>query len=90
MKQYEAKKIKNIAVLGHGSSGKTTLCDAIIYNCGEIDKIGNVLEGATVMDFDSEEKKRCCSVSSAVYSAEYKENKLNRRSRSFRFFGGYE
>lgn len=77
MKQYEAKKIKNIAVLGHGSSGKTTLCDAMIYNCGEIDKIGSVLEGSAVMDFDSEEKKRCCSVSSAVYSAEYKENKLN-------------
>jgi len=45
MKQYEASKIKNIAVLGHSSSGKTTLSDAIIYTCGEIDKIVNVMEG---------------------------------------------
>jgi len=77
MKQYEASKIKNIAILGHSSSGKTTLSDAIIYTCGEIDKIGNVMEGSTVTDFDQEEKKRGCSVSSAVYSAEYKENKIN-------------
>ncbi len=77
MKNYETKDIRNIAVLGHGSSGKTTLAEAIIYSCGEIDKIGNIADGATVMDFDLEEKKRGCSISAACYGAEYKNNKIN-------------
>ena len=77
MKNYETKDIRNIAVLGHGSSGKTTLADAIIYSCGEVEKIGNIAEGNTVMDFDAEEKKRGCSISAAVYAAEYKNTKIN-------------
>lgn len=77
MKIYETKNIRNIAVLGHGSSGKTTLAEAMIYSCGEIDKIGNIADGATVMDFDAEEKKRGCSISAAVYAAEYKNTKIN-------------
>ena len=77
MKNYETKDIRNIAVLGHGSSGKTTLAEAIIYSCGEIDKIGNIADGATVMDFDAEEKKRGCSISAAVYAAETKNTKIN-------------
>lgn len=77
MKDYTTEKIRNIAVLGHGSAGKTTLCEALIYSCGEIDKIGNIADGSTVTDFDSEEKKRGCSISTAVYSAEYKDHKIN-------------
>jgi len=77
MKNYETKDIRNVAILGHGSSGKTTLSDAIIYSCGELDKIGNIAEGNTVMDFDAEEKKRGCSISAAVYAAEYKNTKIN-------------
>ncbi len=77
MKNYETKDIRNIAVLGHGSSGKTTLADAIIYSCGEVEKIGNIADGNTVMDFDAEEKKRGCSISAAVYAAEYKNTKIN-------------
>ncbi len=77
MKQYDATNIKNIAILGHSSAGKTTLAEAMIFTCGETDKISNVAEGSSVMDFEQEEKKRGCSVSSAVYSAEYKDTKLN-------------
>ncbi len=77
MKNYETKDIRNIAVLGHGSSGKTTLAEAMIYSCGEIDKIGNIADGATVLDFDAEEKKRGCSISAASYAAEYKNTKIN-------------
>ncbi len=51
MKSYFTGEIRNIAVLGHGSSGKTTLCDALLYACGETDKIGSVADGTTVMDF---------------------------------------
>ena len=77
MKSYFTEEIRNIAVLGHGSSGKTTLCDALLYACGETDKIGSVADGTTVMDFDQEEKKRACSVSASVFSAEANGTKLN-------------
>ena len=77
MKQYETKDIRNLAVLGHGSCGKTTLCDAILYSLNETDKIGSVAAGTTVMDYDAEEKNRGCSVSTACFSAEAKDFKLN-------------
>ena len=77
MKQYKAGNIKNIAFLGHGGSGKTTLTEALIYNNGDIERIGKTADGATVSDFDAEEKKRKISIGMSVYPLEYKENKIN-------------
>ena len=77
MKQFSEKFIKNIALLGHGGSGKTTLADAILYYAGATDRIGKTGDSTTVMDFDPEEKKRKVSVSTSVYAAEIGEYKLN-------------
>ncbi|MBP3626830.1 MAG: elongation factor G [Clostridia bacterium] len=77
MKQYTADKIKNIALLGHGGSGKTTLADAILYYSGSIERIGKIADSTTTMDFDAEEKKRKVSVSTSVYAAEIGDKKLN-------------
>lgn len=77
MKQYDIGKIKTIALLGHGSCGKTTLAEAMLYSAGKTDRIGKTADGTTVMDFDAEEKKRGTSVSTAVYQMEYKDYKLN-------------
>ncbi len=77
MKQYSAEKIKNIAVAGHGGKGKTSLCEAMLYLSGAIDRLGKVSDGNTVMDFDPEEKKRAASISTAVASAEWNGIKLN-------------
>ncbi len=77
MKQFDINKIKSIALLGHGSSGKTTLADSILYAAGVTDRIGKTSDGTAVMDFDAEEKKRGISVSTAVYQFEYKDNKIN-------------
>lgn len=77
MKQFSKKFIKNIALLGHGGSGKTTLADAILYYAGATDRIGKTGDSTTVMDFDPEEKKRKVSVSTSVYALETGEYKLN-------------
>ena len=77
MKQYNGEKIKNIALLGHGGSGKTTLADAIFYYAGAVERIGKTADSTTVMDFDPEEKKRKVSVSTACYAAEIGAYKIN-------------
>ena len=77
MKQYSAELIKNIALLGHGGSGKTTLADAILFYGKASDRIGKSADGTSVMDFDAEEKKRKVSVSTAVYALELGDKKLN-------------
>ena len=77
LKQYNAQNIINIALLGHGSSGKTTLADAILYSAGQIDRMGKVEDGTATLDFDAEERKRKVSVSTAVYQFEAGEKKIN-------------
>ncbi len=77
MKVYESEKIKNIAFLGHSNSGKTTLADSIIYCLGGADRIGKTAEGTAILDFDPEEKKRGCSVSTSVYALEANDQKIN-------------
>ncbi|MGI6280327.1 MAG: elongation factor G [Acutalibacteraceae bacterium] len=77
MKVYTENQIQNIALLGHGNSGKTTLAEAILYYGKAVERIGKNEEGTTVMDFDPEEKKRKVSVSTSVYSLEIQNGKLN-------------
>ncbi len=77
MKDYLSNQIRNIALLGHGSSGKTTLADAILYYGKAIERIGKTADGTATLDFDAEEKKRKVSVSTAVYSLEIADSKLN-------------
>ena len=92
MKQYTENLIKNIALLGHGGSGKTTLADAILYYAGATDRIGKTGDSTTVLDFDPEEKKRKVSVSTAVYALEIGGQKINLIDAPglFDFAGGVE
>lgn len=77
MNHYSAEKIKNIAFLGHGNSGKTTLADALLCYGKAVERIGNTQDGTSVFNFDPEEKKRGTTVSTAVYALESGDNKIN-------------
>ena len=69
--------IRNIALIGHGGAGKTSLAEAILFNGGAIAKMGKVTDGTTVMDFTAEEIERKTSVSLASASAVWQDVKIN-------------
>ena len=77
MKTYAPDQIRNIALAGHASKGKTTLLEAMLHLAGATERAGKVADGNTVTDFDAEEKKRHISMASAVASVEYESKKLN-------------
>ena len=77
MKVYESKDIRNVGVVGHGSSGKTTLTSGMLFAAGAVNRLLRVDEGNTVTDFDDEEIQRRFTVSTAVAPIEWKRTKIN-------------
>ena len=74
---YNAGKIRNIAIFGHGSSGKTCLAESMLFFTGGIDRMGKIADGNTVSDSDSEEIKRQISIYLSTMFAEYNGYKVN-------------
>ncbi len=72
-----SKEIRNIAVIGHSGEGKTTLCEAMLFNGGVIDRMGKVEDGTTVMDFDELEKAKKTSVYTSVAYLMWRGVKIN-------------
>lgn len=77
MKDYTTDKIRNICLMGHGGSGKTTLAEAMLFNTGVLDRFGKVADGTTTTDYDPEEIKRKISIGTALAPCEWKDNKIN-------------
>lgn len=77
MKDYTADKIRNIALIGHGGSGKTSLAAAILFDGGATSRLTKVDKGNTITDFEPEEIERKISISSAVCFVEWKDHKIN-------------
>ncbi|MCD8365625.1 MAG: elongation factor G [Clostridiales bacterium] len=77
MKIYTTDKIRNVVVLGHGGAGKTTLVEAMAYLAGVTNRMGKVVDGNTISDYDKEEIKRGFSISTSVVPIEWGDTKIN-------------
>lgn len=77
MKVYEGKDIRNVGLIGHGNSGKTSLAAGMLFASGATNRLTSVDEGNTVTDFDDEEIARKVSISTAIAAVEWKKAKLN-------------
>ncbi len=77
MPAVPSSKIRNVALIGHGGAGKTTLTEALLFVAGVTTRMGKVEDGTTVTDFDPEEQKRTLSVSLALAPVEWEGHKLN-------------
>jgi elongation factor G len=77
MKDYAVDKIRNVALVGHGSSGKTSLASAFLFDAGATNRLTKVEKGNTVTDYDPDEIERKISINSAVCFCEWNDHKIN-------------
>lgn len=74
---YASKDIRNIALLGHGGNGKTSLAESILFLTGVTDRLGSTAAGNSVSDYDQEEIRRQISISASTMYTEYQKTKIN-------------
>src|SRR5688572_20237487 len=77
MKVFDPENIRNIAFVGHGDSGKTSLVSALLYSAGAVNRLGRVDDGTTVTDYDDDEIARKITLQTALAYCEWNKNKLN-------------
>ena len=77
MKNYKTQEIRNIGLIGHGSSGKTSVAEAILYTTGVSDRLGKVGDTSSMMDYDPDEIKRGHTLSASLAFCEWEKHKIN-------------
>ena len=77
MKQYDLQDIRNVGLIGHGGSGKTSAAEAILFLSGVNDRLGKVGDSSSIMDYDPDEVQRGSSVNASVAFYEWDKKKIN-------------
>ena len=77
MTTFRTDQIRNVALLGHGGSGKTSLTEAFLFRTKAISRLGRIEDGSTVSDWDPEEHRRGISINVSVVPIEYQNHKIN-------------
>lgn len=77
IKEYSIKNLRNVGIIGHSGTGKTSLAEALLFYTKSIDRLGRVEDGTTTSDFDAEEKKKQISLQASVAPFNYQETKVN-------------
>ncbi|MBI4964195.1 MAG: elongation factor G [Desulfomonile tiedjei] len=77
MKQYKTEDVRNVVVVSHAGSGKTTLCEAMLFDSGAVDRVGKVTDGTSNFDFDPEEIKRNITITTSLFTVEWNKKKIN-------------
>jgi elongation factor G len=77
MKNYKLQEIRNVGLIGHGSSGKTSVAEAILFTSGVADRLGKVGDTSSMMDYDPDEMKRGHTISASLAFCEWNKNKIN-------------
>jgi elongation factor G len=77
MKIYKSDNLRNVALLGHGSAGKTSLAEAMLYDSGAVNRLGRVDEGTSISDWEDEERRRKMSINASLIPCEWQDHKLN-------------
>ena len=77
MKLYTTEQIRNVAIVGHGGTGKTTLAEAMLFHTGANSRLGKVDDDTSIMNYDPEETKRKATVNTSLAAIEYKDCKIN-------------
>jgi len=77
VKEYDGENLRNIALIGHGSSGKTSLSEILLYTAGETNRIGTIAEGNTVSDYSPNEIEKQISIATSLLHLEWNNTKVN-------------